>query len=154
MFGFLGNSWNVWVFGEFPKCLGILEISSHLRNFQNLKNIPPSNICRYLGNFPDTQAFGKFPRYPGIWEIPNFDIYDNCCHSLKLIQSTFCSALVAWVKWSILIELVGEWLDYHLQLSRTEVVFYILIMVCIFFPGTHCTLIPFLKFNTLEFLFI
>jgi len=40
-----------------------------LRNFQNLKNIPPSNICRYLGNFPDTQAFGKFPRYPGIWEI-------------------------------------------------------------------------------------
>jgi len=48
------------IFGEFPKCLGILEISSHLRNFQNLKNIPHSNICRYLGNIPDTQAFVKF----------------------------------------------------------------------------------------------
>ena len=56
----LGNSPNVWIFGKFPKCLGILEISSHLRNFQNLKNIPSSNICRYLRNFPDTQAFGKF----------------------------------------------------------------------------------------------
>ena len=37
----------------------------------------------YLRNFPDTQAFEKFPRYPGIWEIPIFDIFDNCCHSLK-----------------------------------------------------------------------
>jgi len=66
---YLENSSNVWVFGEFPKCLGILEISNHLRNFQNLKNIPPLNTYRYLGNFPDTQAFGKFPRHPGIWEI-------------------------------------------------------------------------------------
>ena len=41
----------------------------HLRNFQNHKIIPPSNICQYLGNFPDTQAFGKFPRYSGIWKI-------------------------------------------------------------------------------------
>jgi len=67
--GYLVNSSNVWVFGEFPKCQGIVEISSHLRNFQNLKNIPHSNICRYLEiseiprhleNFPDTQAFEKF----------------------------------------------------------------------------------------------
>ena len=47
-----GNFSNNWIFGKFlkclgiwgiPKCLGILEISSHLRNFQNLKNIPHSN---------------------------------------------------------------------------------------------------------------
>ena len=57
---YLGNSSNIWVFGEFPS---ILEISSHLRNFQNFKNIPHSDICRYLGN-------------------PIFDIFDNCCHSL------------------------------------------------------------------------
>ena len=59
----LGNSLNVLVFWEFPKCLGILEISSHLRNFHYLKNIPHSNICRLLGNFPDTKAFGKFPKF-------------------------------------------------------------------------------------------
>ena len=44
-------------FGEFPKCLGIWEISQmprfweiprHLRNFQNFKNTPPSNAFRNL----------------------------------------------------------------------------------------------------------
>ena len=58
----LGNFPNAWISGNFPKCLGIWEIS------KILKKIQPSNTCRYLGNFPDTQAFGKFPRYPGIWE--------------------------------------------------------------------------------------
>ena len=44
-------------FGEFPKCLGIWEISQmprfweiprHLRNFQNVKNTSPSNAFRNL----------------------------------------------------------------------------------------------------------
>ena len=49
-----GNFWLDWIFGEFPKSLGIWEI------FQK---------PRHLWNFSDTQAFGRFPRYPGIWEI-------------------------------------------------------------------------------------
>ena len=65
-----GNFSNDWVFGEFPENLGIRDI------FQ---------IPRNLGNFLDTQAFGKYPRYPGIWEIPIFDIFDNCCHSLRFL---------------------------------------------------------------------
>ena len=42
---------NAWVFGKFPKCLGIWEIPQmpgYLGNFQNLKNIQPSNTCRHL----------------------------------------------------------------------------------------------------------
>ena len=78
MTGYLGSFPNACVFGQFPKCLGILEISSHLRNLQNIKNIPPSNICRYLVSFSDTL---KFPKSLGFWEIP---IFDDCCHSLKI----------------------------------------------------------------------
>ena len=51
-----GNFQDTQAFREFPKFLGFWEtsqISSHLRNFQNLKNIPPSNIYRNLGNFPN-----------------------------------------------------------------------------------------------------
>ncbi len=73
-------------FGKFPNCLGILEISSHLRNFQNLKNIPPSNICRYLGNFPDTQAFGKFSRYPGICEISQIPLGIWVLYIFKVLE--------------------------------------------------------------------
>ena len=55
---------NAWESGKFPKCLGICEISQvprHLRKFQNLKNIPPSNTCRNLGNFSNAWVSGKFP---------------------------------------------------------------------------------------------
>ena len=73
--GYLGNFPNAWVSGKFTKCLGISS-PRHLRNFQNLKNIPPSNTYRNLGNFPDTKAFGKFPKYSGIWKIYKiFKIY-------------------------------------------------------------------------------
>ena len=61
--GYLGNFPNVWVSGKFPNCLGFWEISkisSHLRNFQNLTNIPPSNTYRHLGNSPNSWIFGKF----------------------------------------------------------------------------------------------
>ena len=60
----------------FPKCLGFwetLQISSHLRNFQYLKNIPPSN------------TFGEFPKCLGIWEnFPNayFDKKCKCCRGM------------------------------------------------------------------------
>ena len=70
--GYLGNFLNAWVSGKFLKCLGICEISQvprHLRNFQNLKNIPPSNTCRNLGNFPNAWVSAKFPKCLGIWEI-------------------------------------------------------------------------------------
>ena len=63
--GYLGNFPNAWVSGKFPKCLGFLEIpqiSSHLRNFQNLKTIPLSNTYRNLGNFPNDWVSGKFPK--------------------------------------------------------------------------------------------
>ena len=73
----LGNFPYTQAFGKFPRYPDIWEISQVPRNF------------------PDTQAFGKFPWYPGNWEIsqipgflgnPIFDIFDNCCHSLLLIQ--------------------------------------------------------------------
>ena len=60
--GYLGNFTNAQSFGKFPKCLQFWEIpqiSSHLRNFKNLKNIP----LKYL------QEFGEFPKCLGIWEI-------------------------------------------------------------------------------------
>ena len=53
---------NTWVSGKFPKYLG-------LGNFQNLKNIPPSNTYRYLGNFPNAWVSEKCL---GIWEIPRY----------------------------------------------------------------------------------
>ena len=62
--GYLGNFPNAWVSGKFPKCLGFGEISqifSHLRTFQNLKNIPPSNTYRNFGNFPNAWVSGNFP---------------------------------------------------------------------------------------------
>ncbi len=50
----LGNFSNGKLFGKFFKYLQdiwvISEISSHSENFQNLKNIPPSNFHRNLGN--------------------------------------------------------------------------------------------------------
>jgi len=57
--GYLRNSQSFEKFGEFPKNLGIREISripSHLRNSKYR-----SQIYIYV--------FGKFLRYPGIWEI-------------------------------------------------------------------------------------
>ena len=66
---------NVWVSGKFPKYLGIWEVSQiprHLRNFQNLKNIPPSNTYRYLGNFPNAWVSEKCL---GIWEISQIPGY-------------------------------------------------------------------------------
>ena len=38
-------------FSKFPEVLEILQISSHFRNFQVLKNIPFSTCNRTLGNF-------------------------------------------------------------------------------------------------------
>ena len=55
-----------------PNTQGIWEISQiprHLRNFQNLKNIPPLNTYKNLGNFPNAWVSGKFPKCPGIWKI-------------------------------------------------------------------------------------
>ena len=76
--GYLGNLPNSWVSGQFPKCLGsweIPQISSHLRNFQNLKLYHPqipkgiwgiSQMPVYLGNFPIVWVSGKFPKCLGI----------------------------------------------------------------------------------------
>jgi len=78
MLGYLENFSNAWVSGKFPKCLGICEISQvtrHLRNFQNLKNIPPSNTYRNLGNFPNAWVSAKFPKCLGIWEISQMPGY-------------------------------------------------------------------------------
>ena len=36
---------------------------SYLRNFQNLKNIPPSNFCRNLGEFPNAWESGEFHKF-------------------------------------------------------------------------------------------
>ena len=87
---------NVWVSGIFPEYLGIWEISQiprHLRNFQNLKNIPPSNIYRNL----------EFPKCLGIWEIsqisgkfPGFSMFgillrlESLTWSCKLNNSLGC----------------------------------------------------------------
>ena len=54
---------------SFLKKLKISQVPRHLRNFQNLKNMPPSNTCRNLGNFPNAWVSGKFPKCLGIWEI-------------------------------------------------------------------------------------
>ena len=64
MCGYLGISPNALIFWEIP------QISSYLRNLQNLKNIPPSNSCM--------QEFGKFREFPkclGIWEICQIPIF-------------------------------------------------------------------------------
>jgi len=69
----LGNSPNTQRFEAFPKCLGFWktpQISSNLRNFQNLKNIPPSNTYSNLGNFPNAWVSGKFPKCLGFGKIP------------------------------------------------------------------------------------
>ena len=69
---------NAWESGKFPKCLGICEISQiprHLRKFQNLKNIPPSNTYRNLGNFPNAWVSGKLPKCLGIWETSQMPGY-------------------------------------------------------------------------------
>ena len=60
--------------GEFPKypdIWGIPQISSHLGNFQNLKNIPPLKFLKEFG------ISGEFPKYnlgnfPNIWESGGF----------------------------------------------------------------------------------
>ena len=57
--GYLGNFPNAWVFGEFPKCLGIWEISQ---------------MPVYLGNFPNAWVSGKFSKYLGFWEISQMPI--------------------------------------------------------------------------------
>ena len=53
--GYLVNFQNTWVYGKFPKCLGIWEISQ---------------MAGYLGNFPNAWVSGKFPNCLGFWEIP------------------------------------------------------------------------------------
>ena len=72
----LGNFCNTRTFWEFPKCLGFWEtsqISSHLRNFQNLKNIPPSNICRHW----------EFAQMEGYHLVATWKIPLGSCHLRK-----------------------------------------------------------------------
>ena len=73
-----GNFPNAWVSGKFPKCMGICEISQvprHLKNFQNLKNMPPLNTYRNLGKFPNAWVSGKLPKCLGIWETSQMPGY-------------------------------------------------------------------------------
>ena len=83
--GYLGIFPNAWVSGNFPKCLGIWEISQIPTSIWGLyffKFLEISQIPRHLGNFPNTHVFegylgifsnawvpGKFPKCLGIWEI-------------------------------------------------------------------------------------
>ena len=56
---------------EFGKLRNFLNTQT-LKNFQNLKNKPPSNSYSNLGNLgnsSNTWEPGKFPKYLGIWEI-------------------------------------------------------------------------------------
>ena len=75
---YVRNFPNTWVSGKFPKCLGFWEIPqivSHLRNFQNLNNIPPANSYGNLGifgNFPNAWVSKKISQMPGYLEnFPN-----------------------------------------------------------------------------------
>ena len=61
--GYLGNFPNAWVFGKFPKCQGIWEISPMSRFLGNFPNAWVS------GKFPNCLVSGKFPKCLGIWEI-------------------------------------------------------------------------------------
>ena len=69
-----GNFSNDWIFGEFPKNLGIWEISQiprHLGNFRNFPNpcwnlmvvhfnyLKISEMPGLLGNFLNARVFGK-----------------------------------------------------------------------------------------------
>ena len=95
---YLENFPNALVSGKFPKCLGfleILQISSHLRNFQNLRNIPPSNTYRNFGEFykclgtsevlSNSRVSGKFPKCLGFWEIPQISSHLRNFQNLKNI---------------------------------------------------------------------
>ena len=69
---------NAWVSGKFPKCLSIWEISQipwHLRNFQNLKNIPPSNTYRNFREFPKSLGIWEISQIP--WHLRNFQNLKN-----------------------------------------------------------------------------
>ena len=61
-----GNFSNDWIFGEFPKNLGILEIFQlpmHLGNSSNSYKYLRVVYFKDFGNFSNDW---KFPRYPGI----------------------------------------------------------------------------------------
>jgi len=84
-----GNFSNDWIFGESPKNLGIWEIPQMSGYSGNSSGMP--QMPGYLGNI---RLFEKFPKslkiyhtqiFVGIWEIPIFDIFDNCCHSLYFL---------------------------------------------------------------------
>jgi len=70
MLGYLENFPMPEYLGNFPNAgfWEIPRISSYFRNFQNLKNIPPSNTYKNLGNFPSAWVSGKFPKYLQIFE--------------------------------------------------------------------------------------
>ena len=69
------NAWVYWELSQIPRHSGNFPDIWHLRNFQNLKNIPPSNTYENLGNFPHAWISGKFPKCLGIWEISQMPGY-------------------------------------------------------------------------------
>ena len=91
----LGNFPNTQTF---PKCLGFWktpQISSSLRNFQNLKNIPPSNTYSNLGNFPNTWVSGKFLKCLGFGIIPKISSHLRSFQNLKnVFFQNFWSCLI------------------------------------------------------------
>ena len=87
---------NAWVSGKFISYPGIWEISQilwHLRNFQNLKNIPSSNTYRNLGNFPNAWVSGKFPKCLGIREISQVSRHLRNFQNFKNMPSSNCGIL-------------------------------------------------------------
>ena len=81
----MGNFSDTQAFGKFPRYPGIWEIPQipvGIWGWYIFKILEISQMPDYLGNFPKPGYLRNFPDTLAFWEIPIFDIFDNCCHSL------------------------------------------------------------------------
>ena len=77
-FSIIGSFSNTKLFGKFPKfpdSWGISQVTSYWGNFENLKNIPPSNSHRNSGNMKNSSKSEILRNFQNTWESWEFSKY-------------------------------------------------------------------------------